>query len=88
MEIKVKDIDENIITSAVGVIEQVDIDGVGVENCVDVNIDSKITLHITHSPDGYIVDLYKYHTKAELDDCDHDFDSDWIESVSITNEEL
>lgn len=87
MEIEVKDFDQNTISSAQGELEAVCVDGLRIENFVDVTINKDITLHITHSPDGYLVDCYKY-LNPEDNTEEHDFDSDFLGNISVDNEDL
>lgn len=88
MLLEVKDIDGNNIGSTVGLIEKINVSKLEVENCMDVNLNEELTLHITHSPDGYIIDLYKHYTEEELEDEDHDFDEDFVDSICVYNDQL
>lgn len=88
MLLEVKDIDGNNIGSTVGLIEKINVVELGVENCMDVNLNEELTLHITRSPDGYIIDLYKHYTEEELEDEDHDFDEDFVDSICVYNDQL
>ena len=63
------------------------VDDLAVENNIDIQINEKLTIHVFHSPDGYIVDLYKA-LPPEEDTEDHDYDADFLDSVIISNDQL
>lgn len=75
------------IADVVGTMDNIIVDDLAVDNNVDIQVNRKLTVHIFHSPDGYIVDLYKY-VSPEDEDEDHDYDADFLDSVIIGNDQL
>lgn len=67
--------------------DDVRINGLAIENNVDIQVNSELTLHLIHSPDGYIIDLYKYLAPEDATD-EHDYDADFIDSIQVTNDQL
>ena len=67
--------------------DDVRINGLAIENNVDIDVNSELTLHLIHSPDGYIIDLYKS-LRPEDETEDHDYDADFIDSISVGNDQL
>lgn len=67
--------------------DDVRINGLAIENNVDIDVNSELTLHLIHSPDGYIIDLYKS-LRPEDETKDHDYDADFIDSISVGNDQL
>jgi len=63
------------------------VDELAIENNVDIVVNGKLEIHLIHSPDGYIVDLYKA-LPPEEDTEDHDYDADFLDSVTIGNDQL
>ena len=55
---------------------------------VDIAINKHLFLHIVRSDCGYFIDSYKYATQEELSSDDYDFDSDYIDSLTIRDEKL
>jgi len=68
-------------------VDDVRINNLGVENNVDIQVNQKLTVHLIHSPDGYIIDLYKY-VSPEDEDEEHDYDADFIDSICVGNDQL
>lgn len=75
------------IADVVGTMDNIIVDDLAVDNNVDIQVNRKLTIHIFHSPDGYIVDLYKYVAPEEMDD-EHDYDADFLDSVTIGDDQL
>ena len=67
--------------------DDVRINHLAVENNVDIQVNQKLTVHLIHSPDGYIIDLYKY-VSPEDEDEEHDYDADFIDSICVGNDQL
>lgn len=67
--------------------DDVRINGLAIENNVDISVNSELTLHLIHSPDGYIIDLYKS-LRPEDETDEHDYDADFIDSISVSNDQL
>lgn len=67
--------------------DDVRINGLAIENNVDISVNSELTLHLIHSPDGYIIDLYKS-LRPEDETDEHDYDADFIDSFSVGNSQL
>lgn len=63
------------------------VDELAIENNVDIVVNGELEIHLIHSPDGYIVDLYKS-LPPEEDTEDHDYDADFLDSVIISNDQL
>lgn len=87
MKATIKNIDLATLATAEGELEQISVEQLRIENCIDVEINKDIVLHITHSPDGYLVDCYKY-LAPEEDTEEHDFDADFLGNISVDNDEL
>ena len=75
------------IADVVGTMDNIIVDDLAVENNINIQINEKLTIHVFHSPDGYVVDLYKY-VSPEDEDEDHDYDADFLDSVIIGNDQL
>jgi len=88
-EIKITETQTNQepIAEVVGTMDNIIVDDLAVENNIDIQINKKLTIHVFHSPDGYIVDLYKY-VSPEDEDEDHDYDADFIDTFAIDNDTL
>lgn len=67
--------------------DDVRINRLAIENNVDIDVNSELTLHLIHSPDGYIIDLYKS-LRPEDETDEHDYDADFIDSISVSNDQL
>jgi hypothetical protein len=63
------------------------VEDLAIENNVDVIVNGELELHIIHSPDGYIIDLYKA-LAPEDETEEHDYDADFIDSIQVTNDQL
>ena len=63
------------------------VEDLAIENNVDIIVNGELELHIIHSPDGYIIDLYKS-LRPEDETEDHDYDADFIDSISVGNDQL
>lgn len=57
------------------------------ENNVDIIVNGKLEIHLIHSPDGYIIDLYKA-LAPEDETEEHDYDADFIDSITVWNDQL
>lgn len=75
------------IADVVGTMDNIIVNDLAVENNVDIQVNSELTIHLIHSPDGYIIDLYK-HLNPEDDNEDHDYDADFIDSFTVWNDQL
>ena len=75
------------IADVVGCMDNIIVDDLAVDNNVDIQVNEKLTIHVFHSPDGYIVDLYKY-VSPEDEDEEHDYDADFIDSICVGNDQL
>lgn len=75
------------IADVIGTMDNIIVDDLAVENNIDIQINEKLTIHVFHSPDGYIVDLYKY-VSPEDEDEEHDYDADFIDSICVGNDQL
>jgi hypothetical protein len=75
------------IADVVGTMDNIIVDDLAVENNIDIQINEKLTIHVFHSADGYIVDLYKY-VSPEDEDEEHDYDADFIDSICVGNDQL
>ena len=78
---------QETIADVVGTMDNIIVDDLAVENNIDIQINEKLTIHVFHSPDGYVVDLYKA-LPPEEDTEDHDYDADFLDSVIIGNDQL
>lgn len=67
--------------------DDVRINGLAKENNIDFQVNQELTVHLIHSPDGYIIDLYKY-VSPEDEDEDHDYDADFIDSICVGDDQL
>ena len=63
------------------------IDGLVIENNIDIIVNGELELHLIHSPDGYIIDCYKP-LNPEEDTEEHDYDEDFIDSFTILSGDL
>ena len=75
------------IADVVGTMDNIIVDDLAVENNIDIQVNQKLTVHLIHSPDGYIIDLYKY-VSPEDEDEEHDYDADFIDSICVGNDQL
>ena len=58
------------------------------DNSIEVILNNELQLHIKRNELDYTVDFYKWATDEEMSADDYDFDSDYIKSVSVLDEEL
>lgn len=54
----------------------------------DVIINDELQLHISRNETGYSIDCYRYAEQTEMEDEDYDFDSDFITSCTVNDEDL
>ncbi len=87
MQVNIKDIVGNVITNAVGNIGKAEVELVE-DDFIDIIINDKLELHIKRNNAGYSIDAYKCCSEEELEDEDHDFDEDFIDSLTIYNDQL
>lgn len=88
-EIKITETQTNQepIADVIGTMDNIIVDDLAVENNIDIQVNSELTIHLIHSPDGYIIDLYKY-LRPEDETEEHDYDADFIDSIQVTNDQL
>lgn len=88
-EIKITETQTNQepIADVIGTMDNIIVNDLAVENNIDIQVNSELTIHLIHSPDGYIIDLYKY-LRPEDENEDHDYDADFIDSIQVTNDQL
>ena len=63
------------------------VEDLAIENNVDIIVNGKLEIHLIHSPDGYIIDLYKA-LAPEDETEEHDYDADFIDSITVWNDQL
>lgn len=84
---EIRDAGNNNITNACGCLNKVVVDMMGKEDSIEIDINERLTIRVKRDEDGYSVDLYKYLPPEEETE-EHDFDGDFIDSITVSEDQL